>query len=77
MISSVASSKPCSFIAPEEDWRFVTAGVGEDRLTAGREQLRYEVGEGGSVLTLVEDVRGEDQVVGSHTHCIRFAPIEN
>ena len=24
------------------------------------EQLRYEVGEGGRVLTLVEDVRGED-----------------
>ena len=63
-ISSVASSNPYLQLL---DRRFVTAWIGEDRLTAGREQLWYEAGEGSSVLTLVEDVRGEDQVVGSNT----------
>src|SRR5829696_3517422 len=61
---------------PKEDRRFVTARIGEDRLTAGREQLWYEVGEGGCVLTLVEDVRGEDQVESSHTRYVRLAPVE-
>jgi hypothetical protein len=67
---------PVSLHSFKKDRRFVTAGIGEDRLTAGREQLWYEVGEGSSVLTLVEDVRGEDQVVGSNTPCIRFAPVQ-
>jgi hypothetical protein len=69
--------EPVSLHSFKKDRRFVTAGIGEDRLTAGREQLWYEVGEGSSVLTLVEDVRGEDQVVGSNTPCIRFAPVQN
>ena len=62
---------------PKEDWRFVTAGVSEDRLTTGREQLWYEVGEGSNILTLVEDVRGENQVKGFHTRYLRLAPLEN
>src|SRR5919107_1562236 len=62
---------------PKEDWRFVTAGICEDRLSAGRKQLRYEVGQGGCVLTFVEDVRGEDQVESSPTRYARLAPVES
>jgi hypothetical protein len=62
---------------PKEDWRFVTTGICEDRLSAGRKQLRYEVGEGGCVLTFVEDVRGEDQVESSPTRYARLAPVES
>ncbi len=76
VISSVVSSKPVSPPSLQKDRRFVTAGVGEDRLAAWREQLRYEVGEGGCVLTLVEDVRGEDQVERPDTLYVRFAPVE-
>jgi hypothetical protein len=61
----------------EEDRRFVTAGIGEDRLAAGRKQLWYEVSEGGCVLTLVEYVRGKDQVEGPYTRYVRLAPVEN
>ena len=60
----------------EEDGRSVTAGVGEDRLATWREQLRYELGEGSGVLTLVEDVRGENEVEGTHTPDVRRAPVE-
>src|SRR5215216_309731 len=62
---------------PKEDRRFVTAGIGEDRLAARREELWYEVGEGSNVLRLVEDVRGEDQVEGFHTRYLRLTPLEN
>src|SRR5829696_5492574 len=62
---------------PKEDRRFVTAGIGEDRLAARREQLWYEVGESGCVLTLVEDVRGEEQVETTHARYVRLAPVEN
>ena len=62
---------------PEEDGPFVAAGIGEDRLAGRREQPWYEVGEGGCVLTLVEDVRGKDQVEGPHTLYVRFAPVED
>ena len=62
---------------PEEDGRFVTAGIGEDRLAAGREQPWYEVGEGGRVLTLVEDVRSEDEVELPDTPYVRCAPVED
>ena len=61
---------------PEEHRRLVTAGIGEDRLAAWREQLRYEVGESGCVLSLVEDVRGEDQIERPDTLHVRFAPVE-
>jgi hypothetical protein len=60
----------------QEHWRFVAAGVGEDRLAAGREELRYENSKGSGVLTFVEDIRGEDQVEGPETLHARFAPLE-
>jgi hypothetical protein len=66
-----------SFHNFQKDRRFVTAGVGEDRLAAGRKELRYEVSESNCVLTLVEDIRGEDQVEGPHTPYVRFAPVED
>jgi hypothetical protein len=68
--------EPESLYSFQKDQRFVATRVGEDRLAAGREQPRYEVGEAGSVLTLVEDVRGEDQVKGPKTRYVRFAPVE-
>ena len=61
----------------QKDLRFVAAGIGEDRLATGRKQLRYEVGESNCVLTLVEDVRGEDEVEGPHTRYVRLAPVKN
>ncbi len=67
---------PVSLHSFQKDRRFVTAGVDEDRLAPGRKELRYEVGEGRGVLTLVEDVRGEDQAEGSKTRYVRFAPVE-
>jgi hypothetical protein len=69
--------EPVSLHSFQKDLRFVTAGIGEYRLAAGREQLRYEVGESDCVLTLVEDVRGEDEVEGPHTRYIRLAPVKN
>jgi hypothetical protein len=62
---------------PEEDRRFVTAGVGNGRFATGREQLRHEVSEGGGVLALVEDVCGEDEIEGTDTPYVRFAPVED
>jgi len=61
----------------QEDRRFITSGVGEDHLAAGREELRREIREGGGVLALVEDVRGENEVEGPHTPDVRLAPIES
>ena len=61
----------------EEDRSFVPARVGEDRFAAGREQVRYEAGEGGGIFALVKDVCGEDQVEGPHTPYVRLAPVEN
>ena len=69
--------EPVSLHSFQKDPRLVTARVGEDRLTAGREQLWYEAGEGSSIRTLVEDVRGKDQVEGSHTRYVRLAPVES
>jgi hypothetical protein len=60
----------------QKDRRLVTAGVGEDRLAVWCEQLRYEVGESDCVLTLVEDVRAEDQIERPDTLYVRFAPVE-
>jgi len=37
----------------EKDRRFVAAGVGEDRLPAWCEKLRYEAGEGSGILAFV------------------------
>jgi len=68
--------EPESLHSFQEDRGFGTAGVGEDRLAAGREQFRYEVGEGGGVLALVEDVRGENQIEGPKILCFWFAPVE-
>ena len=61
----------------QKDRRFVAAGVGEDRLASGRKQLRYEVSEGRGVLTLVENVRGKDQVEDTNTRYVRPAPVES
>jgi hypothetical protein len=69
--------EPVSLHGFQKDRRFVTAGVGKDRLAAWREQLRYEISESNCVLTLVEDVRGEDQIERPDTLYVRFAPIEN
>src|SRR5215204_742349 len=66
-----------SFHSFQGDRRLVTARGGEDRLAAGRKELRYEVSESNCVLTLVEDVRGEDQVEGPHALYVRFAPVED
>ena len=60
----------------EEDRRFVAAGVGEDRLAAGCEELRREIREGGGVLAFVENVGGENEVEGTYTLDVRFAPVE-
>ena len=60
----------------QEDRRFVTAGVGEDRLATWRQEFRYEVSEDRGVLTLVEDIRGENEVEHPDTLCVRFAPVE-
>ncbi len=60
----------------EKDRRFVAAGVGEERLPAGCEELGYQVGEGCGVLALVEHVGGEDEVEGSKTTDVRRAPVE-
>ncbi len=60
----------------QKDWCFVAAGVGEDRLAARREQLRHELGECSGILTLVEDVGGENEVEGPDTLYVRFAPVE-
>jgi hypothetical protein len=68
--------EPVSLHSFQKDRRFVTAGVGEDRLAAGRKELRYEVSESKGVLTLVEDVSGEDQVERPNTLYVRFAPVE-
>jgi hypothetical protein len=56
--------------------RLVAAGIGEDGLRAGSEELRYQVGEGLGVLTFVEDVGGEYEVEGSDTLDVRRAPVE-
>ena len=60
----------------QKDRRFVAAGVGEDRLAAGRQELRYEIGEGGGVLALVQYICGEYQIEGPETLQARFAPVE-
>jgi len=57
-------------------WRFVAAGVGDNRLTASRKELRHEGGQGSGVLALVEDIRGDDQVEGPDALWVRFAPVE-
>ena len=70
------SSNPRSLHSFQEDRRFVAAGVGEDRLATGREELRYEISQSSGVLALVEDVGGENQVEGPDTLYVRFAPVE-
>jgi len=61
----------------QEDRRFITSGVGEDHLAAGREELRREIREGGGVLALVEDVRGDNEVEAPHTPDLGLAPVED
>jgi hypothetical protein len=74
LLSHVFESQPPH--GAHKDRRFIAAGVGEDRLAIGREQLRYEVSEGGGVLTLVEDIRSENQVEGPETPYVGFTPVE-
>jgi hypothetical protein len=61
----------------EEDRSFVAARVGEDRLAARREKPGYEIRQGRGVLAFVEDVRGENEVEGTHTLYVRLAPVES
>ena len=68
--------EPLTLHSVQKDRRLVTAGVGEDGLAVWCEQLRYEVGESDCVLTLVEDVRAEDQIERPDTLNVRFAPVE-
>ena len=63
--SSVASSKPCSFIARKKMGASSRRGSAKIASPPGASSRRYEVGEGGRVLTLVEDVRSEDEVEAS------------
>ncbi len=56
--------------------RFVAAGVGEECLSAGREELGCQVGEGLGVLAFVEHVGGENEVEGPDTLDLRLAPVE-
>lgn len=68
--------KPVSLHRPQKVRRFVAAGVGEERLSAWREELRYQVGEGLGVLAFVEHVGGENEVESSDTPDVRRAPVE-
>jgi hypothetical protein len=60
----------------EEDRCFVTTRVGEDRLAAGREELRDQVGQSRDVLALVEYVRRENEVESSQASHFWLAPVE-
>jgi hypothetical protein len=64
------------FHSPQINERFVAAGVSEDRLSNGGEQLRYQIGEGHGVLAFVEHVRGEDEIEHFQALDIRRAPVE-
>lgn len=61
----------------QEDRSFVSAGVGEDRLAAWREELGYEIRQGRGVLAFVENISGENEVVDAKTPDIRLAPVEH
>jgi hypothetical protein len=68
--------EPAFFHSLEEDRHLIAAGVGEDRLPAGIEELRHQVGEGRCVLAFVEDVGGENEAEGSQTFDFGRAPVE-
>jgi hypothetical protein len=68
--------EPVSLHRPQKDRRLVAAGVGEERLSAWREKLRYKVGEGYSVLAFVEHVGGQDEVESPDAVGLRRTPVE-
>jgi hypothetical protein len=65
-----------SFHGLQINGRFVAAGVGEEGLPTGGEQLRYQFGEGRGVLAFVEHVRGEHEAESSQAFDIGRAPVE-
>jgi hypothetical protein len=68
--------EPALLHQPEEQRRVLAPGVGEDRLTARREQLRHEIREKRDAPPLVEHVGGEDEVEGPEPLHVGRVPVE-
>ena len=71
----------CVFESPllhqlEKQGRVLAPRVGEDGLTARREQPGYEIREGRGVAPFVEHVGGQDEVGGPEVFSIRRAPVD-
>jgi hypothetical protein len=68
--------EPALLNQPEEQWRVLAPGVGEDGLAARREQLGHEIRERWNAPPLVEHVGGEDEVEGPEPLHVGRVPVE-